>query len=97
MLKDASKGQLLIAMDELGKQYTSRSFSKLFSSWMNMGHGLVTFVIGGADGLPSTVKKKADLTIGLSKMTLPHRLARLLTVEQIYRALCIINNVPYQK
>jgi 23S rRNA (pseudouridine1915-N3)-methyltransferase len=88
---------LLVALDETGKMFDSRAFAKLFSSWMDTGVSKVSFVIGGADGLPPEIKKKADLLLSLSPMTLPHRLARLFLVEQIYRALCILRGAPYQK
>jgi len=97
MLKAAESATLLVAMDERGKLFDSFEFSELVSSWMNAGHQKVTFVIGGAAGLSPKVVAKADLKIGLSRMTLPHRFARLLLAEQLYRALCIIRNVPYQK
>lgn len=88
---------LLAALDETGKMFDSVGFSKLVDSWMNTGVSKVSFVIGGADGLPHDIKQKADLLLSLSPMTFPHRLARLFLVEQIYRALCIIRGVPYQK
>ncbi len=97
MLKEAKNSQVLVAMDELGKEVDSKGFARLVSSWMNRGISEVTIVVGGADGLQEQVKKQADLQLSLSKMTLPHRLARLILIEQIYRALCIIRNVPYQK
>ncbi len=97
ILKESGRGNLLVALDEQGKLYDSRGFAQLVEGWMNRGLKQVTLVIGGADGLPSTIRKQADITIGLSRMTLPHRMARLMLVEQLYRALCIIRNVPYQK
>ena len=69
----------------------------MVEGWMNRGLSRVLLVIGGAEGLPGEVKKRADVTLSLSKMTLPHRLARLILIEQLYRALCIIRGVPYQK
>jgi 23S rRNA (pseudouridine1915-N3)-methyltransferase len=64
-----------------------------------MGRGLsqVTLAIGGAEGLPDQVRHRADLALSLSRMTLPHRLARLVLAEQLYRALTIIRRVPYDK
>ena len=97
MIKESQKGQILAALDERGRLFDSFEFSSLISKWMNAGHTQVTMVIGGADGLPQEIKQKAHTTIALSKMTLPHRLARLILAEQIYRGLCIIKNVPYQK
>jgi 23S rRNA (pseudouridine1915-N3)-methyltransferase len=97
MLKESKKSSILVALDERGKEHTSHSFAKLISSWMNDGIFEVTFFIGGADGLPKEIGQKATIHLALSKMTLPHRLARLVLTEQVYRALCIIRGVPYQK
>jgi len=97
MLDKAKKTQLLIALDERGEQFDTAGFANLISSWMNQGVKGVTFTVGGADGLPKPVIQRSDLKLALSKMTLPHRLARVVLLEQIYRALCIIRGVPYQK
>lgn len=97
MVKAAQGAQVRVALDERGKLYDSFEFSNLVSSWMNAGHQQVNFVIGGAAGLPTEIVQQADILLALSRMTLPHRFARLLLCEQIYRALCIIRNVPYQK
>ena len=95
--KETAKSDLLVAMDERGEQLDSFALSKLVGAWMNRGLTEVALVIGGPDGLPRVVKEGADLRLGLSKLTLPHRLARLILVEQLYRALAILRNVPYQK
>lgn len=97
MRREASKSDLLVALDERGEQLSSRELAALVGGWMNRGLSEVTLVIGGPDGLPPEIKKAAGLRLGLSKMTLPHRLARLVLVEQLYRALAILRNVPYQK
>ena len=97
MLKEARRSGLLVALDERGRQYRSPELAELVAEWMNRSYGQVTLVIGGADGLPERVRAAAGLVLGLSKMTLPHRLARLVLVEQLYRALCIVRGVPYQK
>ena len=97
MRREASKSDLLVALDERGEQLTSRELSALVGGWMNRGFSEVTLVVGGPDGLPAEIKEAAGLRLGLSKMTLPHRLARLVLVEQLYRALAILRNVPYQK
>jgi 23S rRNA (pseudouridine1915-N3)-methyltransferase len=97
MLKESKKSTVLVALDERGKEHTSHSFAKLISSWMNDGVSEVTFFIGGADGLPKEILERATLRLALSQMTLPHRLARIVLTEQIYRAFCIVRGVPYQK
>ena len=97
MRREAAKSDLLVALDERGGQVTSHKLAAMVGDWMNRGLSEVTLVIGGADGLPPSILDAAGLRLGLSKMTLPHRLARLVLVEQLYRALAILRNVPYQK
>ena len=62
-----------------------------------LGTRQITFVIGGHGGLSEAVRQRADFVLALSKMTLTHELARVLLVEQIYRAFTIIHGLPYQK
>lgn len=97
MLKEAGPGRLLVALDEKGKSYDSYAFARFVGGLLESGKSEVVFILGGADGLPSEVKSRADYLLSLSAMTLPHRLARLLLFEQLYRALCILKGVPYQK
>jgi 23S rRNA (pseudouridine1915-N3)-methyltransferase len=97
MRKETERSDLVVALDERGEQLDSRALSKLVGAWMNRGLGEVALIIGGPDGLPKAVRDGADMRLGLSRLTLPHRLARLLLVEQLYRALAILRNVPYQK
>jgi len=90
LLKEA-KG-FTVALDEKGKELTSVEFAKLLSSKAN-----ISFLIGGADGLSEEVKKKANLTLSLSKMTLQHDVARIVLLEQIYRAYLINKGSPYHR
>ena len=90
-------GDLIVALDERGKTMDSHQFSSLIGGWMNTGVAKISFVIGGAEGLPDEIRQKANLLLSLSKMTLPHRLAKLFLTEQLYRGLCILRNIPYQK
>ena len=64
--------------------------------WKNEGY-VVTFIIGGADGLDPALKAKARMMLRLSSMTLPHAFARVLLTEQIYRAWSILANHPYHR
>ena len=86
----------IIAMDERGRDFTTVDFSKKISSWRDSGDSLA-FVIGGADGLDSQLKKEASMMLRLSSMTLPHAMARVMLVEQIYRAFSILTNHPYHR
>jgi 23S rRNA (pseudouridine1915-N3)-methyltransferase len=97
MLREAGPDRLLVALDGQGEQISSQGFSRLVAGWMDRGLKQVTLVIGGADGLPQDVRQRADSSISLSRLTLPHRLARLILAEQLYRALCILRNVPYDR
>ena len=97
ILDKSGKGGLLVALDETGKLLDSVGFSARLGNWMNTGVSKISFVIGGADGLPTEIKRRADLLLSLSPMTFPHRLARLFLAEQIYRGLCILRGIPYQK
>jgi len=90
-------GKVLVALDERGREIDSDGLADLVAEWMNRSVEAVTFVVGGADGLPSEVLQRADLSLSLSRMTLPHRVARLVVAEQIYRALCAVRNVPYRR
>jgi len=85
-----------IAMDEHGKQLSTMDLSRRLDVWINEGIS-PCFVIGGADGLHASIKDGAVETWSLSKLTLPHGLARLLMVEQLYRAWTILKNHPYHR
>ena len=84
------KGSRLVALDERGKDLTTVQFASLLKSE-------TTFVIGGADGLDENVKKDAALLLRLSSLTLPHALAQVLLLEQIYRAATMLTGHPYHR
>ena len=79
-----------IALDERGKDLTTRQFAELLKTE-------TAFVIGGADGLPEDVKDEAALQLRLSSLTLPHALAQVVLLEQIYRAASILTGHPYHR
>lgn len=87
---------VLVALDERGKSLTSVQFSQ----WLAQHHEQsrhVVCVIGGDEGLSDEVRKRAQLTLSLSAMTMPHRLARLVLMEQLYRAFSIMRGEPYHR
>ena len=84
-----------IALEPDGEAWTTEVFARQLERRMTRGTRTLTFVIGGADGIPAALSARAALRLSLSAMTLPHRLARLLLCEQIYRALTIIRGEPY--
>jgi 23S rRNA (pseudouridine1915-N3)-methyltransferase len=87
----------LVALDERGKEPTSEELAKKLAAWMGSGVPGVAFLIGDADGLPKDLLARADEKIALSRLTLPHRLARVLLLEQLYRALSIVRGEPYHR
>ena len=87
----------VVALDAGGQTMTSEGFARWLDGRMSRGKGNVAFLIGGADGLPESIRARSDETLSLSAMTLPHRLARLFLVEQLYRAVTILRNEPYAR
>jgi 23S rRNA (pseudouridine1915-N3)-methyltransferase len=79
-----------IVLDEKGKDLTTRQFAALLRSE-------ATFLIGGADGLPDEVKRQARVLLRLSSLTLPHALAQVVLLEQIYRAATLLVGHPYHR
>ena len=90
------QGSVAVVLDERGTQVTTRELAQWLQGWMGEGVSPV-FVIGGADGLDDSVKARAGRMMGLSHLTLPHALARVVLAEQLYRAACIIKGHPYHR
>ncbi len=87
----------VVVMDERGRQESSEALAAFIESQMVYGRDDLSFVIGGALGLDERVRQRADKVLALSKMTLPHELARVVLVEQLYRAMTILRGEPYHK
>jgi 23S rRNA (pseudouridine1915-N3)-methyltransferase len=87
----------VVVLDPKGKSWTSEQFAKFVQQHLVSDPRRLTFVIGDYAGLPSEVKKRADVQWSLSSLTFTHDLTRVLLLEQIYRALSIIHNFPYSK
>jgi 23S rRNA (pseudouridine1915-N3)-methyltransferase len=87
---------LLVALDERGRQVTTVELAQYLARWMQDGAN-PCFVIGGADGLDASVRENADLLLGLSRLTLPHGLARVMLAEQLYRAVSLLKGHPYHR
>lgn len=92
--KHASATKILL--DPAGRAVDSAAFIGLVEKAEREGRDLV-FVIGGSDGLPGEWKPRADLLLGLSSLTMPHELARVVLAEQIYRALTTLRGHPYPR
>jgi 23S rRNA (pseudouridine1915-N3)-methyltransferase len=85
-----------ILLDPAGREMDSRQFTALVEKAEMEGRDLV-FLVGGADGLPSTWRDRADLLVSLSRLTFPHELARAVLAEQIYRAFTTLRGHPYPR
>ena len=90
-------GALLVALEVEGDALTSTELSRRVERWSSTGKGVVAFIIGDADGIPKGLSKSAAARISLSKLTLPHRLARVFLLEQLYRSLSILRGEPYAR
>lgn len=93
---EKQKNAYVIAMCVEGKGMTSEALACSIESATDSGKKVV-FVIGGSLGLSDRVKKRADVRLSVSQMTFPHQLAKLLLLEQVYRAFTIIGNIKYHK
>jgi 23S rRNA (pseudouridine1915-N3)-methyltransferase len=93
LLKAIPAGDFIVALDERGMQFTSHEFSEKIEKIIQP----ISFVIGGAYGLSDEIRNRANLLLSLSNMTMPHVLARVILVEQIYRAYTIATKHPYHK
>jgi len=96
LLEKLPAGCRLVALDEHGRQVTTRELADLMARWMASGQD-TCLVIGGADGLAPAILEKAESTLALSRLTLPHAFARVLLAEQLYRAVSLLNNHPYHR
>lgn len=90
------KGALVIALDERGIDQTTSQIAKQMDSWRYLGKD-IALLIGGADGLDASIKNEAHAMWRLSSLTLPHAMARVLLVEQLYRAWTILQGHPYHR
>jgi len=86
----------VVALDEHGRELTTRELAAWLGGRMQQGEDLA-FLVGGPDGLAPEVLARSNYTLALSRLTLPHALARVLLVEQLYRAHCILANHPYHR
>jgi len=86
-----------VAMDERGESLTSRELAERFSAEARRGTRALAFVLGGPSGLDPELAAEASWSLALSRFTLPHQLARVVLLEQIYRAQTILKGEPYSK
>jgi len=96
LLERCPRDARIIALDERGEQWTTRQFADALANWREDGRD-VALVIGGADGLDPVLLSRAERLLGLSRLTLPHALARVLLAEQLYRAWSLLAGHPYHR
>jgi 23S rRNA (pseudouridine1915-N3)-methyltransferase len=93
---EATRGCHVVVLDERGARWSSVQFAARLADWRERGLA-VAFVIGSADGVAEGVKRNADVIMSLSALTLPHGLARVLLVEQLYRTASLARGHPYHR
>ncbi len=87
----------VVLLDAAGKSHTSEEFARWLARQINRGHNQLVFLLGGAEGFAEETKKKATLLLSLSHMTMPNELARVVLLEQLYRAFALLRDHPYPK
>ena len=97
LLSDIPADAVVVALDETGKSLSSRKFAQWIARRRDDGAGDLYVLIGGPDGHGEAVRRRAQLTMSLGAMTYPHQIARILIVEQIYRAITILTGHPYHR
>jgi 23S rRNA (pseudouridine1915-N3)-methyltransferase len=93
----AIDGATVVALTADGDMVTSAELARRLERFGARGKGVVAFLLGGADGLPAGVLAAAHARISMSRLTFPHRLARILLAEQLYRAFTILRGEPYDR
>ena len=96
VLEKTRPAEFIILLDERGTEIASRGLAERLQQWQAGGQDLV-FVIGGPDGVAGSLLERADFTWSLSKLTLPHGLARVVFAEQLYRAWSLTTGHPYHR
>ncbi|MBU0540720.1 23S rRNA (pseudouridine(1915)-N(3))-methyltransferase RlmH [Patescibacteria group bacterium] len=96
LLKGILQDTLVVALNASGKQYDSHAFASQLTEWSNRSRNIV-FLIGGSWGLDEKIFSRANAVLSLGKLTLPHALARIVLLEQLYRAETIIRGGTYHK
>lgn len=97
ILQKTNQSSFVCLLDVLGRQMSSHDIAGEVEKWQNRGLKEVVFIIGGADGVSTEVAARADNRLSLSFLTFTHEMARVVLLEQLYRAHTIIKGFPYQK
>lgn len=97
ILQHLNLKSLVVLLDVEGRTVTSHELAVELKRWQDKGLKEVAFVIGGFDGVTPQVAERADIRLSLSILTFTHEMARVILLEQLYRAYSILNGLPYQK
>ncbi len=97
ILKSLNQNGFVVLLDERGRELSSQKLAEQLQKWQSSGLKEVIFIIGGHEGVTSEVAKRADFSLSLSVMTFTHEMARVILLEQLYRAFTIMKGFPYQK
>jgi 23S rRNA (pseudouridine1915-N3)-methyltransferase len=97
ILENLNQNSFVCVLDVKGRSISSPELAKEIEKWQNRGLKEISFIIGGAEGISSEVAEKADFSLSLSFLTFTHEMARVVMLEQLYRAYTIIKGFPYQK
>lgn len=100
LMKDVDDKSFAICLDPLGKHLSTEEFSDMMQKWSaheSTNHKSINFIIGGSYGLSPEIKNKTHYVMSLSNLTMPHQLARIILLEQIYRAETIFSGKKYHK
>ena len=97
ILSKIPKGSQVVTLCIEGKLFSSEELSDIVEKNADLGVGSMTFIIGGSFGLSDTIKNVSQIRLSMSKMTFPHRMARIMLLEQIYRAFQIKSGSKYHK
>ena len=95
ILSKIENSEVIVLLDEKGKQLNSIGFANYLQKHMNSGLKSLVFIIGGPYGFSEAVYNRANGNLGLSKMTFSHQMVRLFFIEQLYRGFTILRNEPY--
>jgi 23S rRNA (pseudouridine1915-N3)-methyltransferase len=95
ILKNISPKDFIVLLDEKGSQLSSEALSMQIQKWMNFSYKKVVFIVGGAFGVDERIKTRANFTWSISKLTFTHQMVRLILLEQLYRAMTILNGESY--
>jgi 23S rRNA (pseudouridine1915-N3)-methyltransferase len=91
------EGAVTVALDSHGENLDSAAIAGEIRAWRDSGREIAAFVVGGADGLGEEVRRRADFTLSFGAATWPHQLARIMLLEQLYRAATILSGHPYHR